>query len=255
MAAFILSTCSQMAQAQSMSARGIGSSSTEATFDRCAQRAPSVKQRALLIERRIQIILNCHNQGQLYDPQQDVCIMPDFSPNHRFTSRPYGDTLVLQNPDGTWGEEVTLGGNVGGSVTCVEQPVAVSPVAAPPVSAAPPPITPPSTKPPACSSDEGRSCCPYTSCSSNGTVQCNGSCSGAVEQPACAASTGGSCCPYDACSSNGTVQCNGSCAGAVEDTGPPCRTITICPPICVPGPHGECQSEEPGPCHSFEICD
>lgn len=169
MAAFILSTCSQMAQAQSMSARGIGSSSTEATFDRCAQRAPSVKQRALQIERRIQIILNCHNQGRLYDPQQDVCILPDYSPNHRFTSRPYGDTLVLQNPDGTWGEEVTLGGNVGGSVTCVEQPTAAPPVSYPPTIPSPPPTD----ETPQCASNEGGPCCPYEACSVNGTVQCN----------------------------------------------------------------------------------
>lgn len=41
-----------------------------------------------------------------------------------------------------------------------------------------------------CAPDTGLSCCPYGSCASNGTVQCNGSCDGAVE---CSSIAGNAC--------------------------------------------------------------
>jgi len=237
-----------------MSARGIGSSNNAKTYSHCARLAPEAQLRALRLERRLQLILNCNRQGQVYDKEQEICVTPRHSPDHIFSDLTSGDVLAFQNPDGTWGEGAKIGGSNGSSVTCVENPVATTPVIIPPVTSAPPTTPPPSTKPPACASDEGSSCCPFTACSSNGTVQCNGSCAGAVKKPTCSSSEGSACCPFTSCSSDGTVQCDGTCSGAVEAPAKTCKTITICPPVCVPGPNGECQSEEPGPCHSYEVC-
>ena len=110
------------AQAQTFSSNGVLQGDEQTGFNRCEEGALRSQQRALEIQQRINRVLTCNNQGQLYDSGSGACVNPGLSPDYRYTESDAGDTLTLINPDGTDGATVRIGGPTGASLTCVAEP-------------------------------------------------------------------------------------------------------------------------------------
>ena len=111
------------AQAQIFSSKGVIQNSGQNGINRCQDGALRSQERALTIQQRINRVLRCNDQGQLYDPGSGACVSPTLSPEHIFADDNSGDTLTLVNPNGTNGTAVRVGGARGSNVTCMEDPV------------------------------------------------------------------------------------------------------------------------------------
>ena len=82
----------------------------------------------------------------------------------------------------------------------------------------------------ACSSNVGQSCCSSIyGCSKQGTYTCSGTCSGATS---CSSNVGQSCCGSSyGCSANGTYTCSGTCSGYTacsSNVGKSCCAYNTC---------------------------
>lgn len=108
--------------AQSFSAQGISQESETSTIKQCSEGAVRAQERVLTLQNRVNTILNCNRQGQVYDRNAGICITPGLAPDHVFENTPSGDTLAMINPDGSTGIAAVLGGRNGATITCVENP-------------------------------------------------------------------------------------------------------------------------------------
>lgn len=105
------------AHAQFFSGQGIKQETTAAS---CAGTALPLQKRVLVLQRDINVILGCNSQGQLYDSSSGGCVNPTpaLSPNHNFNFLASGDTLSLENPDGSAGVVARIGGRDGTGIVC-----------------------------------------------------------------------------------------------------------------------------------------
>lgn len=110
------------AEAQTFSSKGVLQDSNQAGTNRCQDGARRSQERALTIQQRINRVLTCNNQGQLYDAGSGACVTPGLSPAHVYNDDNAGDLLTLINGDGTNSVAARVGGRRGNAVTCVEDP-------------------------------------------------------------------------------------------------------------------------------------
>ena len=107
------------AEAQVFSSKGVlQDDSGQRNLNSCIDEAGRAQERALEIQERINRVLTCNNQGQLYDPGTGSCVTPLLAPDHRYTEDNAGDTIALQNPDGSYGPAARVGGRRGADLVC-----------------------------------------------------------------------------------------------------------------------------------------
>lgn len=118
------------AMAQSFSAGNFNAADEGEVVATCRADALTLNQRLITVRQVINTIIECNKNGEVYDSGTNTCRTPLLSPDHVFTPRATGDTIYLENADGSAGTDVVVGGLPGANIEC--EPAPVSPPVSPP---------------------------------------------------------------------------------------------------------------------------
>ena len=86
----------------------------------CRTQSTLLNARLIAVEQLISTVLNCNQNGQVYDQNIGNCVTPDLSPEHRFRQPDAGATLSFRNPNNAFGDVAVVGGAKGQDITCDE---------------------------------------------------------------------------------------------------------------------------------------
>lgn len=115
------------ANAQTFSSGGFNPGQTKTGTSQCADDVNDTIQVATELRNRINLILNCNKNGQVYNKNSKTCVTPTLSPEYVYTEKDSGeDTLAFyqyntETKTSELGETVVVGGKNGQSLYCHAQ--------------------------------------------------------------------------------------------------------------------------------------